>query len=590
MLQILHTPVAQQMAESISTIIGVEVEVIDDSLSMVAGTADICKNVKKRINCCNCICNKVLNNKETVIVNNPGYHDLCAPCEVANGCTVTGKLFYPLLNGLHEAEGVVVFTSKDETQYKHLVEKQDALIMFLDNTTTLAPIKTNEGNDDSFIRHQLEVVINAFNDGLILLDEYGNVNQINEVAAKIIDLPKGRVIGKDFRRFLKEKSIHDILSESKSRSCKTFKTLIKTGLDSNEKIICNTLPINFNNEHRGTMFTLSSSTAETSNNTESASSKTNTYMARFLGVSQEIEHVKEQAQKVALSDSTVLITGESGTGKELLARAIHEESRRKNNPLIAINCSAIPENLLESELFGYEEGAFTGARNGGKPGKFQLAHKGTIFLDEIGDMSLALQAKLLRALENQVIEPIGSTKQILVDIRIIAATNRNLEEMIAQNQFRSDLFYRINVIPIFIPPLRERSEDIPELISHFLRKHCDDMGKHIDNIEDNAMSILRCYQWPGNVRELSNVIEYAVNMEDSRTLWETSLPPYIGMRLEEMFTNQHRIMSIKEIEKKAVLYALNLYGRSTSGKANAAKALGIDLTTLYRKLKEYRIG
>lgn len=587
MLQILHTPIAQQMAEALSNIIGVEVEVMDENLSMVAGTADICKKLEKRINSFNYISSKVVDNKEILIVNNPGYHDLCATCKVINKCSVTGKMFYPLINSRRETEGVVVLASKNKTQYKFLIEKKEALIMFLDNITSLASLKTNARNSDSFIRHQLQVVINAFNDGFILLDEHGNVNQINEAAAEIIGLPGGKVIGKDLKKLINEKRINDILREGKFDKHKFF---IKNDWGNSEHIICNTLPINYNNEYRGAVFTLRTLKEGASKNSEIAPKKTNTYLTAFLGVSQKIRHIKEQAQKVALSDSTVLITGESGTGKELLARAIHQESKRENNSFIAINCSAIPDNLLESELFGYEEGAFTGAKKGGKLGKFQLAHEGTIFLDEIGDMSLSLQAKLLRVLEDQVIEPIGSTKQILIDIRVIAATNRNLEDMIAKNQFRSDLFYRINVIPIFIPPLRERPEDIPELITHFLSKHCQALGKNIVDIEDNIMDILKNYHWPGNVRELSNVIEYAVNMEDSKILRGNSLPPYIGLRLEKMFTGKHELMSIKEIEKEAVLHALNLYGRTTSGKASAAKALGIDLTTLYRKLKEYKIG
>jgi transcriptional regulator with PAS, ATPase and Fis domain len=419
-MQILHTHIAQQMAESITNITGIEVEVMDDSLSMIAGTANICKNIKKRINSYKYISKRVLHNRETLVISNPGYHDLCATCKVINKCNVTAKLFYPLLNNRRETEGVIVFASKNKVQSEYLIEKKEALIIFLDYIRKLASEKTNERNSENFTRHQLQVVLEAFNEGLILLDEHGVINQINKAATEIIGLPGEKIAGKNLRTFINDDRLHNILSSGKFDN---YKAHIKTVLGSDGNFYCNALPINYYNEYRGAVFTLRTSKDDVFNNIENASEKTDSLLTSILGVSPEIKLIKEQVRKVALSDSTVLITGESGTGKELIARAIHQESKRKNNPFIAINCSAIPENLLESELFGYEEGAFTGAKKGGKPGKFQLAHKGVIFLDEIGDMSLPLQAKLLRVLEDRVIEPVGSTRQILIDIRIIAASN-----------------------------------------------------------------------------------------------------------------------------------------------------------------------
>ncbi len=229
----------------------------------------------------------------------------------------------------------------------------------------------------------------------------------------------------------------------------------------------------------------------------------------IVGRSRRMQEVIRTADMVAQTKSTVLITGETGTGKELVARAIHARSAERDRPLIKVNCAAIPETLLESELFGHEKGSFTGADRQ-RIGRFEMAHKGTIFLDEIGDMGLPLQAKLLRVLQEREFEPLGSERSQRVDVRVIAATNRDLRQMVADNQFQEDLYYRLNVIPVVIPPLRERREDIAVLVDHFIKKHTQRAGKRIDNSEPGVLERLQAYDWPGNVRELENTIERAV--------------------------------------------------------------------------------
>jgi sigma-54 dependent transcriptional regulator, acetoin dehydrogenase operon transcriptional activator AcoR len=285
-----------------------------------------------------------------------------------------------------------------------------------------------------------------------------------------------------------------------------------------------------------------------------------------------------------------LIRGESGTGKELFARAIHHESSRRKQQFITINCSAIPENLLESELFGYEEGSFTGARKGGKIGKFELADQGTLFLDEIGDMPYHLQAKILRVLEESSIEKVGGSITVPIDVRIIAATNVNLEKMIELSQFRHDLYYRLNVIPLIIPPLRERKEDIALLMNHFLAKYNMRLNKNIKGFSDQIYELFLKHSWPGNIRELENVIEYAVNMETENHINLEYLPP--SFRVVEGSTVEKDINdsnTMEVIEREAIINALNRYGWSTKGKLAAAKSLGIGKTTLYRKLKKYNL-
>jgi len=307
----------------------------------------------------------------------------------------------------------------------------------------------------------------------------------------------------------------------------------------------------------------------------------------ILGSSASMSRVKQIAASIAGADSTVLIQGESGTGKELFARAIHFESPRRKGPFVALNCAAIPEPVLESELFGYEEGAFTGAKRGGKPGKFELAHGGTLFLDEIGDMPIHLQAKILRAIQERMVDRLGAGKPKPVDIRIIASTNRDLEQMAVSGGFRLDLYYRLAVIPIVIPPLREHREDIPEYVDHFTREYSQALGKKVEGIDPAAMDALMKYAWPGNIRELANALEYAVNLVDGPMIDLSRLPPQIAAATSKAaqapgLTRPRRRITRDDLEK-----ALLVYGRSTKAREAMAASFGISRATLYRRLKEY---
>ena len=313
----------------------------------------------------------------------------------------------------------------------------------------------------------------------------------------------------------------------------------------------------------------------------------------IISRSTAMEKIKKRALQVASSNSTVLITGESGTGKGLLARAIHKESPRCSKPFVSVNCAAIPETLLESELFGYERGAFTGAEKNGKLGKFQLADKGTLFLDEIGDMPLHLQVKLLSCLQNRQVDPVGAVRPVDVDVRIIAATNKDLEEMIRQNQFREDLYFRLNVIPLYIPPLRERPEDISMLGQHIIMKFSMAMGKAVTGIEADAMDVLLSYSWPGNIREVENVIEYAINMEQSDTITVDSLPEKLVRKNKHVNSGSGTGMmhislktQLDSAEKQILRECLNQTGWNLEGKRQAAEQLGISESTLYRRLKQ----
>ena len=316
----------------------------------------------------------------------------------------------------------------------------------------------------------------------------------------------------------------------------------------------------------------------------------------IVGNSEQIKRIFKTVDKIADTDTTVLITGETGTGKGLLTKCIHEKSSRREKSFIKINCGAIPDHLLESELFGHEKGAFTGATNA-KPGKFELADGGTIFLDEIGDMSYDLQVKVLRVLDEGEFERVGGCKTLKTNVRIIAATHRNLKEEVKKGNFREDLFYRLYIIPVFIPPLKERKTDIPLLVSHFLHENNKKVNNAISGISKNAMNLLSNYNWPGNIRELKNVIERIVVLNDSGMIRYEDCPQYIKEHDADTCEIQDSSIelsedgiclntAVTEFEKRLITQSLE---KSNWVKNRAAKLLHLNRTTLVEKIKRYNL-
>jgi formate hydrogenlyase transcriptional activator len=303
-------------------------------------------------------------------------------------------------------------------------------------------------------------------------------------------------------------------------------------------------------------------------------------LGRVIGKSPALQGVLEQVERVAPTDSTVLIQGETGTGKELIAQAIHNSGSRRGRPFVKLNCAAIPLELLESELFGHERGAFTGAI-APKMGRFELADKGTLFLDEVGDIPLALQPKLLRVLQEQEFERLGSNRTHHVDVRLVAATNRDLMEMVNRGQFRNDLYYRLNVFPVLLPPLRERREDIPALVGHFVEFFGRRMGRQIEHIPPETMSALSSYQWPGNIRELQNLIERAVILSNDGVL----LDPLPATGSVGIFSPP---TTLRDSERALILQTLQAVGWVIGGEKGAAARLGLKRTTLISRMA--RVG
>ena len=311
----------------------------------------------------------------------------------------------------------------------------------------------------------------------------------------------------------------------------------------------------------------------------------------LLGESQEMREVDRLINKIAKTNSTVMILGETGTGKELVAEDVHKRSHRSHKPMITVNCAAIPAELLESDLFGHEKGAFTGAMRSRK-GSFELAHGSTLFLDEIGYMSLDLQVKLLRALQEREIKPVGSEKSISVDVRIIAATNKDLKEAIKKGEFREELYYRLNVVPVFLPPLRGRKEDIPLLANHFLKKYNNEVKKKIQGFSEEAMTLLLNYSWPGNVRELENVVERAVILAEGDSIEPESFNQLLERGRENSISqkrtakNSTQLESFPSLERVESNYILEVLQATKWNRRKASEILGISTSTIWRRLEK----
>nr|WP_315020416.1 sigma 54-interacting transcriptional regulator [uncultured Aminipila sp.] len=441
-----------------------------------------------------------------------------------------------------------------------------------------------------------DIILNATSEPIVIVDNKGCITELSKAYAEFLEIDRDQAIGKHVSEVIENSRMHIVLETGKAEIAKTQKIKGKT-------MIATRIPIVKNGEIMGVygrvLFKDIKELYSLYGRINEIEQELSFYKKRYgkiniakysvddiIGESPEIVEMKKSILKVAIGNSNILITGESGTGKELVAHAVHSASRRKQNPLICLNCAAIPSELLESELFGYEEGAFTGAKKGGKPGLFHAANKGTLFLDEIGDLSMSMQVKLLRAIQDKEIRRVGASTGENVDVRIVAATNKNLAEMIEQNTFRADLFYRLNVVSITIPPVRKRKSDIPILVEFFLNKIAENEGIYLKGISNAAMEYLKQYDWPGNIRELENTLERASNFVDDDGIIKPKdlinkitggVNPYMNKQLKDI---------VEEAERNALISALM---RFEGKKTLIAKELGISRTSLYEKLEKYKI-
>lgn len=581
----------QRVSDAIAAALGVEVEIIDADLVRVAGTGKVRAGVGNRL--LRGLVNKhVLQTGKPVFINEPGYHPICLSCPLTGTCFYRAYIVYPI-SAENKVIGTISLVAFDDEQKRTLMERNKTLSDFVGRMADLIVGKVVESKmirERIVMANRLEAAVDSVYEGVMAIDEVGVITHFNHSAERMFSIKKEQVIGKPLQDVLGDNMLLEALREGKGFKAREYLTNFQ---GKRLHFWTTAKPIKSEkNDTAGIVATFKDFREAQKLAYQIVTTQEMMDFNDIIGVSKLIGEVKAQAAKIARSNSTVLIVGESGTGKEIFARAIHTASTHGHKPFVPINCGAIPEHLLESELFGYEEGAFTGARRGGKPGKFELANGGTIFLDEIGNMSLYLQAKLLRVLQERQIERVGGTQVMPVDIRVIAATNSDLQDMVLRGRFREDLYYRLSVIPLVIPSLRERREDIPLLMGHYMRRFGGLLGKKIESFSEEAMKMCLEYKWPGNIRELINAVEYAINLEEGSTIMPGSLPPRIrnGKRERSMPVTAHDIKPLEQLEKEAISRALELYGWTEEGKKQAATMLGISRATIYRKISKYDLA
>jgi transcriptional regulator with PAS, ATPase and Fis domain len=562
----------QKYAKITAEIAKVDVEVVDANLIRVAGTGIFKDGINKDVSENSHVYKNAISTGERQIVREPGKDERCKNCSIKDNCHETFEISMPI-QLKSEIIGVIGMACANE-ESKNLIEGNlDNYLEFLAQIADFIATKAyedEEAKDKMSIINMLKLITRSMDEGAIIINNEGNVDTINLSAKKQLGIT----------RIINNEKIYIEATGDTVNNNKEYRVRIG---DTVNTVIGDIYDVSENPMYKQVMLFRDLSKIQSS--IYAMTSTVNALNAeKIIGSSKKINELKQEILKVSNSFSTVLITGESGSGKEVVATAIWQNSDRRNNRFVAINCAAIPEPLLESELFGYVKGAFTGADPNGKIGKFELANNGVIFLDEIGDMPIYLQSKLLRVIQDKKVIRIGSNQVIPLDVRIIAATNKDLRQMINENKFREDLYYRLNVIPIEIPPLRERKEDITDLVYHFIHYYRKMFGKNFVKIEEDTMKKLLDYPWYGNVRELENTVEFMVNMMEYGIINDKALPINIKKKSYSKNIKKDKIRTLKEIEQEEIQRAIELYGNTTEGKIEAANALGIGIATLYRKL------
>lgn len=574
----------QHVVSAISAVLGVEVAIIGNNFELVATSKTF---LETRGNEVNQTFIKNVYRKGVAVIPNPGMHDFCVGCKYEGNCPETAEVLRVIE---HDGTryGVILLVAYTASQKEKLLNSTGELIEFISEMTNLIYneiLLQKTFETEKLMKRQLETTMNFVDTGIITVNQQGRVLQINNKAKELTGAKPKNNKGVLINHLLPRTLVDQLLIEGK----KITRCEVDTGPSLEVHCILSANPIIVDGKIMGAVLRLADFREVVSTVYEFSGQHIDTTFDDILGESEPISLAKGQAAKVAKNESTVLVLGESGTGKELFARAIHTNSLRKDRPFIAINCAAIPEALLESELFGYDDGAFTGSRKGGKPGKFEMAAGGTLFLDEIGDMPLHMQAKILRVLQEGLIERVGGLRTKKVDVRIIAATHRGLQQLVEEGTFREDLYYRLNVVPIPVPPLRKRQNDISVLLDYFLKKYNIKMHRSLSGFSPEAMESLQAYHWPGNVRELQNTVEYAVNIESDNVISYGVLPSNIRSQSAPETQNRPLPEKVREYELLLINEAMEQFDHSVEGKKQTAKKLGISLPTLYRKIKEFEL-
>ncbi|HDW9310335.1 TPA: sigma-54-dependent transcriptional regulator [Escherichia coli] len=575
-------PTIQRFARMLASVLQLEVEIVDENLCRVAGTGAYGKFLGRQLSGNSRLLRHVLETKTEKVVTQSRFDPLCEGCDSKENCREKAFLGTPVILQ-DRCVGVISLIAVTHEQQEHI---SDNLREFSDYVRHISTIFVSKLLEDQGPGDNISKIFATMNDnmdqGVLVVDDDNRVQFVNQTALKTLGVVQNNIIGKPIR--FRPLTFESNFTHGHMQHIVSW--------DDKSELIIGQL----HNIQGRQLFLMAFHQSHTSFSVANAPDEP--HIEQLVGECRVMRQLKRLISRIAPSPSSVMVVGESGTGKEVVARAIHKLSGRRNKPFIAINCAAIPEQLLESELFGYVKGAFTGASANGKTGLIQAANTGTLFLDEIGDMPLMLQAKLLRAIEAREILPIGASSPIQVDIRIISATNQNLAQFIAEGKFREDLFYRLNVIPITLPPLRERQEDIELLVHYFLHLHTRRLGSVYPGIAPDVVEILRKHRWPGNLRELSNLMEYLVNVVPSgEVIDSTLLPPNL---LNNGTTEQSDVTEVseahlalddaggtalEEMEKQMIREALSRH----NSKKQVADELGIGIATLYRKIKKYEL-
>ena len=574
-------PTIQRFARMLASVLQLEVEIVDENLCRVAGTGAYGKFLGRQLSGNSRLLRHVLETKTEKVVTQSRFDPLCEGCDSKENCREKAFLGTPVILQ-DRCVGVISLIAVTHEQQEHISDNLREFSDYVRHISTIfvSKLLEDQGPGDNISKIFATMIDNM--DQGVLVDDESRVQFVNQTALKTLGVVQNNIIGKPIR--FRPLTFESNFTHGHMQHIVSW--------DDKSELIIGQL----HNIQGRQLFLMAFHQSHTSFSVANAPDEP--HIEQLVGECRVMRQLKRLISRIAPSPSSVMVVGESGTGKEVVARAIHKLSGRRNKPFIAINCAAIPEQLLESELFGYVKGAFTGASANGKTGLIQAANTGTLFLDEIGDMPLMLQAKLLRAIEAREILPIGASSPIQVDIRIISATNQNLAQFIAEGKFREDLFYRLNVIPITLPPLRERQEDIELLVHYFLHLHTRRLGSVYPGIAPDVVEILRKHRWPGNLRELSNLMEYLVNVVPSgEVIDSTLLPPNL---LNNGTTEQSDVTEVseahlslddaggtalEEMEKQMIREALSRH----NSKKQVADELGIGIATLYRKIKKYEL-
>ena len=557
-------PSVERFVTALSNSMRLEVAVFDSDSQLFYSTPTYVKKKGRTVHAPSL--REVMENG-SVLVNKPGEMASCIGCRFKTHCPSTIEILCCIRADTCIA-GVLAFTSFTKEGQKRITENTtvylNAITEFANMIGSLL-ISHSGGTSPVNLDVNLLTSMELCSQPMLLTDAHGVILQYNQLAENLFSVCN-----------ISSTSLWQIFPQSVVKRIMEGNNLYEKSVNIGEAATkISTRAIIVDDQVTGFFIRLSDNLYKPSKDTS--------YFEGIIGSSPAITRVQKVIKRIADSPTPVLITGETGTGKELIARAIHEQSGRNKYPFVAINCSSIPDNLFESELFGYEEGSFTGAKKGGKIGKLEMAQGGTLFLDEIGEMPLFAQPKLLRILQEYELERIGSSKKIHLDIRIIAATNRDLAEMVDEGRFRSDLYYRINVINLELPPLRARRDDIIPLAENYLKKLKMKMNTPLTSISPEACEELLDYDWPGNIRQLQNVVEYAANLCESDTLMPSDLPETVRER-ERAQTRPSVYSAPGGSRDEDVRLLLEKYGYTLEGKRKIAEELGISLRTLYRRI------